>query len=112
VTTGAGATAPPSFLLLALQPNAEVGWRIVGRYPDYEAAEQARVADTLVQLERSDGWLVLCEHLIIGPNPDGSIGCWPHLASLGADPTSDRVPAPYDRADWEQWLDSGRRPTD
>ena len=62
-------------------------------------------SDIEARLEQNDGWLLTCEHLIVGPDLDGSINCWPYLVSLGADPASDRVPAPYDRDDWKQWLE-------
>jgi hypothetical protein len=109
-TGGAGAAAAAdreaqTFLLLALQPSTRVGWRIVGRYPDYPSAQRAHVDDVLAQLDGNDGWLLTCEHLLIGPDLDGSIGCWPQLVSVGADPSSDRIPDPYDRAGWQHWLE-------
>jgi hypothetical protein len=95
--------APLAFLLLAVLPGT--GVRTVGRYADYDAATAAQIEDTLRQLESNDGWLTTCEHLIVGPDLDGSISGWPYLVSLGADPSSDQVPAPYDRDDWKQWLE-------
>jgi hypothetical protein len=95
----------PQFLVLALQPSATIGWRVVGRYLDYPSAQRAHVGDVLAQLDGNDGWLLTCEHLLIGPDLDGSIGCWPQLVSVGADPSSDRIPDPYDRAGWQHWLE-------
>lgn len=95
----------PQFLVLALQPDADIGWRVVGRYLDYPSAQRAHVDDVLAQLDGNDGWLITCEHLLIGPDLDGSIGCWAQLVSVGADPSSDRIPDPYDRAGWQQWLE-------
>src|SRR3954462_12789593 len=97
--------SPLPFLVLALLPGSESGWRTVGRYADYDSAIQAHITDSLDQLDRNDGWLLTCEHLVLGPEDDGSIGCWPQLVSLGADPCSDWVPAPYDRAGWREWLE-------
>jgi hypothetical protein len=95
--------APLAFLLLAVLPGT--GVRTIGRYADYDTAAAAQIEDTLRQLENNDGWLTTCEHLIVGPDLDGSISSWPYLVSLGADPASDHVPAPYDRDDWKQWLE-------
>jgi hypothetical protein len=103
--TAAEGREAQAFLLLALQPSTTVGWRIVGRYPDYPSAQRAHVDDVLAQLDGNDGWLITCEHLLIGPDLDGSIGCWPQLVSVGADPSSDQIPDPYDRAGWQHWLE-------
>ena len=107
--TDAGPDIPsegvPQFLVLALQSGTAIGWRLVGRYLDYPSAQRAHVHDVLAQLDGNDGWLLTCEHLLIGPDLDGSIGCWPQLVSVGADPSSDRIPDPYDRAGWQQWLE-------
>lgn len=92
-------------LVLALAAPGAASWRTVGRYANYEAATRAHIDDTLDQLERNDGWLLTCEHLLIGPDVDGRISCWPQVVSLGADPRSDRVPDPYDRQAWATWLE-------
>jgi hypothetical protein len=92
------------FAVLALEPGAQSGWRLVGRFADFDAAIEGRIADVLTQLEANDGWLTRSEHLVVGPDLDGSVGVWPQTTSLGADPGSDRIPAPYDRAAWRQWL--------
>lgn len=95
---------PDVFAVLALQAGACASWRLVGRYGDFDTAVAARIEDVLSQLEANDGWLITADHLIIGPDLDGSIGMWPQTSSLGADPGSDRIPDPYDRASWRQWL--------
>jgi hypothetical protein len=92
------------FAVLALCPDEEAGWQLVGRYPDFDAAIEGRIEDDLTQLEANDGWLTTCDHLVVGPDLDGSFGVWPQTTSLGADPGSDRIPDPYDRDAWRQWL--------
>jgi hypothetical protein len=99
---GCASTRP--FAVLALQPGAGAGWQRVGRYEDFDSAIEGRIDDVLTQLEANDGWLTTCEHLVVGPDLDGSVGVWPQTTSLGADPSSDRVPEPYDRDRWRQWL--------
>lgn len=99
------ATLSSGVLVLAFEATGATSWRTVGRYADYGAATRAHIDDTLDQLERNDGWLLTCEHLLIGPDVDGRISCWPQVVSLGADPRSDRVPDPYDRQAWATWLE-------
>ena len=99
-----GDAAARPFAVLALLPGSGAGWQLVGRYEDFDAAIEGRIDDVLMQLEAHDGWLTTCEHLIVGPDLDGSVGVWPQTTSLGADPSSDRIPDPYDRDAWRQWL--------
>ena len=113
-TTTSTATTPEAdcslesacpFAVLSLHPGAQVGWRLVGRYEDFDAAIEGRIEDVLTQLDANDGWLTRSDHLVlVGPDLDGSAGVWPQTTSLGADPSSDRIPAPYDRDGWRQWL--------
>jgi hypothetical protein len=94
-----------SYQLVALAPDGAVGgWRRVGSYPDLDSALRAQVDDVVAQLAGNDGWLVTCEHLIIGPGPDGAVRVAGAVTELGADPASDRVPAPYDELDTRRWL--------
>lgn len=99
-----------AFLVLAVHPGEGTGWHLVGRYVDFDAAVAGRIDDVLERLEDNDGWLVTCEHLIVGPDLDGSVRVWPQVASLGADPSSDRIPDPYDREAWRGWLEQSHRP--
>ena len=94
----------PTFAVLALHPGEGAGWHLVGRYVEFDDAVAARIEDVLARLEANDGWLITIEHLIVGPDLDGSVGVWPQTTSLGADPSSDRIPDPYDRSAWRQWL--------
>ena len=98
------------FLLLALHPGQGAGWHQVGRYQDFASAVAAHVEDVLEQLEANDGWLTTTDHLIVGPGLDGSVAVWPQTTSLGADPSNDRVPDPYDRQVWRGWLEQSHRP--
>jgi hypothetical protein len=101
----------PQFALLALHPAEAPGWRLVGRYLGFEEAVAARIDDGLTQLEANDGWLVTVDHLIVGPDLDGSVGAWPQTSCLGAHPSSDRIPDPYDRDSWREWLEQTHRMT-
>jgi hypothetical protein len=93
------------YQLVALAPDGALGrWRRVGGYPDLDSALRAQVDDVLAQLAANDGWLVTCEHLIIGPGPDGQPRIAGAVTEVGADPASDHVPAPYDEADTRRWL--------
>jgi hypothetical protein len=103
-TCGVQASSTLQFVVLAPAARAADGWRLVGRYPTYDDAVHACIDDVIAQLEANDGWLITCDHLIVGPGSGGDTGCWPHVSRLGADPGSDRVPAPYDRAAWRSWL--------
>lgn len=98
-----------SYQLVALpcpsrRAEAPVGWRHVGAYADLETTLRARVDDVMAQLEAADGWLVTCEHLVIGPGPDGATRVASHVTQLGADPASDRVPDPHDGSAARRWL--------
>lgn len=79
-------------------------WRYLGHHPDLDATLRARVEDVLAQLAANDGWLIQVEHLIVGPGPDGpaTISCC--VSELGADPRSDRIPAPFDLSGARRWL--------
>lgn len=115
-TTGTDAdarsTVEPArpFAVLALHPGEDAGWHLVGRYPDFDAAIEARIEDVLARLEASDGWLITSDHLVVGPDLDGSVGVWPQTTCLGADRSSDRIPGPYNRVAWRQWLHQTHRP--
>ena len=102
-----------SYQLVALAPDGAIGgWRRVGSYPDLDSALRAQVDDVVAQLAGNDGWLVTCEHLIIGPGPDGSVRVAGAVTEVGADPGSDRVPAAYDELDTRRWLLSAACLTD
>jgi hypothetical protein len=98
-----------SYQLIALpcagrRTAARAGWRHLGAYADLETTLRARVEDVMAQLEAADGWLVTCEHLVIGPGPDGATRVVPHVTQLGADPATDRVPDPHDGPATRRWL--------
>jgi hypothetical protein len=94
-----------TYQLIALASHGEVaGWRLVGRYPDLDSTLRARVDDVITQLANNDGWLITCEHLLLGPGHDGPTSVGSHVTQLGADPTSDRVPQPYDERATREWL--------
>jgi hypothetical protein len=88
----------------AARDDARGGWRHVGCYHDLETTLRARVDDVMAQLEASDGWLVTCEHLVIGPGPDGATKVASHVTQLGADPARDRVPDPHNGPATRRWL--------
>ena len=93
------------YQLVALASSGGIGgWRRLGAFPDLDSALRAQVEDVLAQLAANDGWLVTCEHLIIGPGPDGTPRVASAITEVGADPASDRVPAPYDEVDTRRWL--------
>lgn len=93
------------YQVVALASSGAPGsWRRLGAFPDLDSALRAQVEDVLVQLAANDGWLVTCEHLIIGPGSDGSPRVTSAITEVGADPASDRVPAPYDEVDTRRWL--------
>lgn len=93
-----------SYQLVALASDGAVGgWRRLGGYPDLDSTLRAQVEDVLVQLAANDGWLVSCEHLIIGPGPDGQNRVASAVTEVGADPASG-VPDPYDEPDTRRWL--------
>jgi hypothetical protein len=100
-----GLPPEPSYQLVALAPDGAVGrWRRVGAYRDLDGALRAQVDDVLAQLAANDGWLVTCEHLIIGPGPDGQVRVAGAVTEVGADPGSDHIPAPYDAPETRRWL--------
>lgn len=86
-------------------------WRHLGTHLDLASALRARVEDVLTQLAANDGWLILCEHLVIGPGPDGPATVFGHVTEIGADPAADRVPDPHNEAGARQWLLAAHRLT-
>lgn len=97
--------APIAYQLVALAPDGAIGgWRRVGSYPDLDTTLRAHVEDVLEQLAANDGWLVCREYLIIGPGPDGRTRVTSAVTEIGADPSSHRVPDPYDEPTTRRWL--------
>lgn len=93
------------FQLVALAPGGAIGgWQRLGDFPDLDSTLRAQVDDVMAQLAANDGWLVTCEYLVIGPGPDGTTRVTSAVSQVGADPSSDRVPAPYDERDTRRWL--------
>lgn len=93
------------YQLVALAPDGAVGgWRRVGAYADLDSTLRAQVDDVIAQLAANDGWLITCEHLIIGAGPDGKVRVAGAVTEVGADPASDRIPAPYDEPATRRWL--------
>lgn len=88
-------------------PDAPRSWRHLGQFPDLNSALHARVDDVLAQLTANDGWLVQVEHLLIGPGPAGPATVSSCVSSVGADPHSDLVPAPFDLDATRSWLIAG-----
>lgn len=85
-------------------PQRKALWRDLGTFPDLTGALRARVDDVLEQLAANDGWLVEVEHLLIGPDPDGSVTVRSCLSSVGADPHSEHVPEPFEPGKVRDWL--------
>lgn len=102
----AATTAPTDlpYVVLALGDGTPRAWRRVGRYRDLDAAVRARVEDVLAQLEAHDGWLVFTEHLVFGPGPGGPASVFSYATEIGADPSSDRVPEPFNVEGTRRWL--------
>ena len=90
--------------VLAVGDGPREAWRRVGRYPDLETALIARVQDILTLLEANDGWMVFAEHLVIGPGPAGPVSVYGYATEIGADPTSNRVPDPFNLEGSRRWL--------
>jgi hypothetical protein len=90
--------------LVALGGHPGAPWRRVGRYADLEATLTARVEDVLAQLQANDGWMVVAEHLVIGPGPAGPASLSSFVTEIGADPHSNLVPDPFDLDGSRRWL--------
>lgn len=93
------------YQLVALASGGAIGgWQRLGAFPDLDILLRAQVDDVMAQLAANDGWLITCEYLVIGPGPDGVTRVTSAVSQVGADPSSDRVPAPYDERDTRRWL--------
>jgi hypothetical protein len=104
-TSPSAATANRDVRLVALSRDGAAGrWRDLGSYPDLDSALLARVEDVLAQLAANDGWLITCEHLVIGHDAGGVPTVASHVTQLGADPASDAIPAPHNEPETRRWL--------
>jgi hypothetical protein len=103
-------TEDPRYQLIALPDAGRTGpWRHLGTHPDLESALRARVEDVITQLAANDGWLITCEHFVIGPGPEGPATVFGHVTEIGADPAVDHVPDPHNEAGARRWLLSAHR---